>query len=73
VALGSSSRARAVWSDAFCAFKTQLEAFVGHLRTGESPVPFAKTLLCAKWTAIQQVAHNSEYIDGVWDFKESVV
>jgi len=32
------------FKDTFYAFKTQLEAFVGYLRTGEPPVPFAETV-----------------------------
>ena len=30
--------------DTFFAFKSQLEAFIAYLRTGERPVPFAETV-----------------------------
>ena len=31
-------------SDTFFAFKTQLEAFIGYLRTGSHPFPFSETV-----------------------------
>ena len=40
---GTTGSLTAVIEDTFYAFKAQLEAFVGYLRTGRSPVPFAET------------------------------
>jgi hypothetical protein len=40
---GTAGHADAFFSDTFYAFKTQLEAFIGFLRTGEWPFPFAET------------------------------
>lgn len=41
---GTKGRLSAAHRDTFHAFKTQLEAFVRYLRTGESPVPFTETV-----------------------------
>jgi predicted dehydrogenase len=41
---GSAGHAVAAMSDTFFAFKRQLEAFVGYLRTGVRPFPFAETV-----------------------------
>jgi hypothetical protein len=40
---GTAGHAQAVFADTFFAFKSQLEAFVDYLRTGEEPFPFAET------------------------------
>ena len=42
------ARLATAFEDTFYAFKAQLEAFVGYLRTGESPVPFAETVELVK-------------------------
>jgi predicted dehydrogenase len=41
---GTKGALHAKFEDTFYAFKTQLEGFVGYLRTGESPVPFSETV-----------------------------
>lgn len=41
---GTEGADRAIFQDTFSAFKTQLEAFVHYLRTGESPFPFEETI-----------------------------
>lgn len=41
---GTESADCAVFNDTFSAFKAQLEAFVGYLRTGERPFPFEETV-----------------------------
>jgi hypothetical protein len=40
---GTAGRAATMFSDTFYAFKAQLAAFIGYLRTGELPFPFAET------------------------------
>jgi len=40
---GTKGTVEAKFADSFTAFKTQLEAFVAYLRTGERPVPWAET------------------------------
>lgn len=42
-AYGTKSHASAQFRDSFTAFKRQLEAFVGYLRTGRPPFPFEQT------------------------------
>jgi hypothetical protein len=41
---GTKGEDRAVFTDTFYAFKSQLEGFIQYLRTGESPVPFGETV-----------------------------
>jgi predicted dehydrogenase len=41
---GTKGTLTTAFADTFFAFKTQLEAFVRYLRTGETPVPFAETV-----------------------------
>jgi len=41
---GTAGTLATKFEDTFFAFKTQLEAFVAYLRTGESPVPFSETV-----------------------------
>jgi len=41
---GTAGHAQAVFSDTFYAFKAQLEAFIGYLRTGSRPFPFEETV-----------------------------
>lgn len=41
---GTKGTLQAKFEDTFYAFKTQLEAFVDFLRTGEPPVPFSETI-----------------------------
>ncbi len=43
-AYGTAGSLSAALEDTFYSFKTQLQAFVSYLRTGESPVPFAETV-----------------------------
>lgn len=43
-AYGTTGSLAAAFENTFYAFKAQLEAFVGYLRTGESPIPFAETV-----------------------------
>ena len=43
-AYGTTGSFTAAFEDTFYAFKAQLAAFVGYLRTGKSPVPFAETV-----------------------------
>ena len=43
-AYGTTGSLATSFQDTFYAFKAQLEAFVGYLRTGESPVPFDETV-----------------------------
>jgi predicted dehydrogenase len=43
-ALGTKGALTTKFEDTFHAFKTQLEAYVHYLRTGESPVPFSETV-----------------------------
>lgn len=40
---GTSGKLQALFADTFYAFKAQLAAFVGYLRTGERPFPFSET------------------------------
>lgn len=40
---GTSASASAIAQDTFYSFKTQLEAFISYLRTGELPFPFQET------------------------------
>jgi predicted dehydrogenase len=41
--IGTAGHATIASSDTFFSFKAQLEAFVGYLRTGQRPFPFAET------------------------------
>ena len=41
---GTASHVQIAFGDTFCAFKTQLEAFVEYLRTGTRPFPFEETV-----------------------------
>jgi predicted dehydrogenase len=41
---GTVGKVQTASSDTFYAFKTQLESFIGYLRTGERPFPFAETV-----------------------------
>ncbi len=41
---GTAGGAQVMFKDSFYAFKTQLEAFIGYLRTGVHPFPFAETV-----------------------------
>jgi len=43
VVYGSKGRVEARFTDTFSAFKSQLEAFVGYLRNGVSPIPWDQT------------------------------
>lgn len=43
-AFGTKGALETKFEDTFFAFKSQLEAFVRYLRTGESPVPFVETV-----------------------------
>ena len=43
-AYGTTGSFLAAFEDKFYAFKAELEAFIGYLRTGELPVPFAETV-----------------------------
>jgi hypothetical protein len=41
---GTAGHAAVTFGDSFYSFKTQLEAFIDYLRTGERPFPFAETV-----------------------------
>lgn len=41
---GTAGKVQLVSGDSFFAFKAQLEAFIGYLRTGEYPFPFSETV-----------------------------
>jgi hypothetical protein len=41
---GTAGHAQLAFGDTFCAFKTQLEAFIQYLRTGAHPFPFDETV-----------------------------
>ena len=41
---GTAGKVQLTSGDTFFAFKTQLEAFIGYLRTGVLPFPFAETV-----------------------------
>jgi hypothetical protein len=41
---GTVGKVQLASSDTFYAFKTQLESFIGYLRTGERPFPFTETI-----------------------------
>jgi predicted dehydrogenase len=41
--IGTAGHVEVASRDTFFAFKSQLEAFVGYLRTGRQPFPFAET------------------------------
>ncbi len=41
---GTAGRAQAAFGDTYFAFRAQLEAFLGYLRTGVRPFPFAETV-----------------------------
>lgn len=41
---GTSGHAQVAFSDTFYSFRSQLEAFIGYLRTGQRPFPFGETV-----------------------------
>ncbi len=41
---GTAGHVQLAFSDSFYSFKTQLEAFIAYLRTGERPFPFSETV-----------------------------